>query len=232
MGTDIPTTHTYTRARQVRLPATVTTFPNANPVRPEISRSISALMMESLLAGKYEELVTDALLNYTYGECPEADDVSEVEKFALHELGGPLLFMLVVSILSFASTRCGRAMHRRANKAKARRSPVASHGDAPKSDETVPDGRTTVADADAASTRVVTADLGIKLEVDAAPAWPVSTIGTELHDQVERLQATLLKRLEEVEKSVLVRRNKVRRSVKRSASGAVDVGHDDGFGAN
>jgi len=221
---------------KVRLPTTVATFPNANPVRPEIAGSISALMMKSLLAGKYEELVTDARLNYTYGECPEADDVSEVEKFALHELGGPLLFMLVVSILSFASTRCGRAMHRRANKVKARRPPVASHRDAPKSDETVPDGSTTVAVATAASTHVVTADLGIKLEVDAAPAWPVSTSsGTELHDQVERLQATLLKRLEEVEKSVLLHRigrTKVRRSVKRSASGAVNVGHDDGFGAD
>ena len=48
----------------------------------------------------YTKLVTEGLVNYTYQQCPEADTTSDLVQFTLAELGGPMIFLVVTSVLS------------------------------------------------------------------------------------------------------------------------------------
>lgn len=61
----------------------------------------------------YTKLVTEGLVNYTYQQCPEADTTSDLVQFTLAELGGPMIFLVVTSVLSMLITRIGRSVQRR-----------------------------------------------------------------------------------------------------------------------
>lgn len=97
---------------KVRLTETIFEFPNAIPVRNEIAQAVSAAIQADVEMGEYTRLEHQARLNYTYAVCPEAQQQGVKSKFGLGDLGGMLLLLFIMAVVSLLVTRFGHNMEK------------------------------------------------------------------------------------------------------------------------
>ena len=103
---------------KARLAETVTVEANTIPVRGEIERAVSTLIARDKEAGVFTRLRNEALLNYTYDRCAERSTTTRRRQFDITDLGGPMVFLTVTSLLSVIVTRIGKAAARRTEQLK------------------------------------------------------------------------------------------------------------------
>jgi len=112
---------------KVRLLETVSMQDNSIPVRDELVPAMSWAITRAVEAGKYAPLVKQARGNYTYDICPEAPMVMKgARSLGVSDLGAPLIFLAIVSVLSLVLTRLGGKFIMKAEEVKEVVAPGAS----------------------------------------------------------------------------------------------------------
>ena len=100
-------------APKIALPNVLHTLTIHIPVRTELLGALSYLLTMAVETGMYEQLAEEARANYTFGLCSELDfDDSEVAKFGLASLAGPLVLLMAFGMMSMIVTRIGRFMYK------------------------------------------------------------------------------------------------------------------------
>ena len=105
---------------KARLPDVVHVMANHIPVRPELVQAMSTFITLEGEMGTFGMLADKAKFNYTSAVCAEPSATGEVQQFGVDSLGAPLMFLLVVGLVSLLITRLGRRIEKRTEQIKAK----------------------------------------------------------------------------------------------------------------
>tara|TARA_B110001452_G_scaffold256382_1_gene249670 strand:- start:206 stop:1465 length:1260 start_codon:yes stop_codon:yes gene_type:complete len=92
---------------------------NAIPVRDDLQAAMSWAIRTAVEAGEYAPLKTEAQTNYTGDLCKDTDLTTTKVQLGVRDLGGPLLFLLIVTASSLLVTRAGQLVEHEAEEAMA-----------------------------------------------------------------------------------------------------------------
>eukprot|EP00966_Prymnesium_polylepis_P037815 877750-Prymnesium_polylepis.2 len=94
---------------KARLPDVVVTVPNAIVVTEALNQPLSWAVSADVEAGRYPSLIEEAQRNYTSSICREAKLTGRKLKLDISDLGGPLIFLLIVAVCSLVINRIAKA---------------------------------------------------------------------------------------------------------------------------
>jgi len=97
---------------KVMLPETLSVVANNIPVRQEIQREVSWAIASEVESGEYMPLVNEALVNYTWGECEAMGTKGDKTSFGVSDLGGPMIVLSAVAVISVLVTRVSNRFER------------------------------------------------------------------------------------------------------------------------